>query len=624
MTIHPDDDISALEKARERLYEPGATAPTAEPLPSPDERSLPHAWESPPFLRRGKKHVRLATIFLVVSLVFFVASLGAAAFFFYHGGNLVSVDKVEITLQGPTSIAGGDTVPLSLTITNKNPVALEDTTVEVSFPPGTLSADGTSAAYPRYTESLGTIESGATVTRSIKAIIFGGEGQSLILPVSFSYGTAGSNTSFAKKASYALAVSSTPLSISVETSPETVSGKPLTFNLTVRSNATEPIENVVVTNTFPFGFTTTDSSVPLTSSGFSLGTLKPGASKKLTLTGILIGQDGEKRSFRFSVGTAKSASDPTLAVSYMTQDAPVTIVAPFITTTLSLNGDANPDPVLAPGSRQSAMVSYVNTLQTSVANAVVSIALSGSAIDYNSVQTTSGFYNSTDRTIIFSKDTDASLALMSPGASGIGSFTFSTLPAKANIVAPTITFSISVAGTRAGQTNVAESINASMTKTVKVAATVAFTASSAYSSGTLSNTGPIPPRVGAATTYTVEWGAQNRGSTIADGVVQATLPSYVSYTGKTSGTGSFFYDETSRTVRWNMGDLSQGASAQGAFQVSLIPSVSQKGSAPVLTGPATFSGHDRFAGVKIQTTADPVTTETKKDPGYSPLNATVQ
>jgi hypothetical protein len=308
----------------------------------------------------------------------------------------------------------------------------------------------------------------------------------------------------------------------------------------------------------------------------------------------------------------------------MTQDATVTITAPFINTTLALNGDTSANVVVTPGSRQSVTISYANTLATSVTNATVAISLSGSAIDYNSIQTTSGFYRSTDHTIIFSRDTDSSLAVLAPGASGIGAFTFSTLPASALTAAPTLTLTISVSGTRVGQTNVPELVSASATKTVKVATTVALRAFSRHSSGPLSNSGPIPPKANQATTYSIVLNAQDGASAIAGGTVTTILPSYVSYTNLTSGTGTFSYDSGSRTVTWSTGDLMQGASAQGVFQVSLTPSTSQKGTAPELTGPVSFSGYDRFAGVQISATAVSVTTETKADPGYVSANSVVQ
>ncbi|HEY4500799.1 MAG TPA: hypothetical protein VJI70_00840 [Candidatus Paceibacterota bacterium] len=628
MPPRPEDDVGSLEKARERLYKPMDSMQGRPSLVSSDGRALPHEWEETPLKNipehRGIRRVRLAGMFFIAAFAFFIVALGAAGYFFYFGGNSVSVDKITIDVQGPTTIAGGDIVPLSLTITNRNPVSIENATIEITFPNGTKSADGKLSSYPRYTENLGPLASGATVTRSIKAIIFGGAGQALILPASFSFGTGGSKTVFVKKTSYALAISSTPLSVSVDTLSETVSGKLLTLSLTVRSNATISLNNVVLTSAFPFGFVTSGSSLPMSGSNFLIGTLQPGESKTIILTGTLIGQDNEQRVFHFTVGTSKTASDQTLAVSYMTQDATITIAAPFITTTLALNGDTIPNIVVNPGSSQNVTISYANTLSTSVTNAMISITLSGSAVDYDSIRTENGFYRSADRTIVFSRDTDPSLATLAPGASGIGSFSFSTLPSVALAPAPTVILATSVSGTRVGQSNVPEEVSASNVRTVKVATSAVLSSSTLHSSGLLKNTGPIPPRANVATTYTIQWNVRNTGSAIADGVVNATLPNYISYTGLTAGSGSFSYDSASHTVSWNVGDIAQGVSAQGTFQVSITPSTSQKGEAPALTNGISFSGYDRFAGVQISASTEPSTTETKGDPGYIAASAIVQ
>ncbi|MHB1163331.1 MAG: COG1361 family protein [Minisyncoccota bacterium] len=616
------DEVGSLERARAALYSPATPKRARVSFSDADERALPHAWEKEkPVVHQGARHVRLASIFFGAAALFFLVSLAGAAYFFYYGSNSVSVAKISLDIQGPTTIAGGDTVPFSLIITNKNPVAIENATIEIDFPDGTRSATDVTRSYPRYIENLGTLESGATVTRSIKAVVFGAAGQTLSLPVSFSYGTGSSNAVFEKKSTYALTISSTPLSVSVDALTETVSGDPITFTLTVRSNAAVPLDNVVLTTTSPFGFSVKSSSLPLSNSTFAIGTLAPGATKQVTLTGTLTGQDSEQRVFHFTVGTSKSKQDLTPTVSYMTQDATVLITAPFITTTLSLNGDSSPNVVMSPGSLQNVSLSYTNTLPTTVTNATVSVSVAGSAIDYNSIKTTNGFYNSANHTIVFSSDTDPALASLAPGASGIGSFTFSTLSTPT--VAPVVTFSIAVSGMRVGQSNVPEQVTSSETKVAKVATTVLLS-SRASVSGPLPSSGPIPPRANQPTTYSIIWNTQNKGSAVAGGTVTATLPSYVSYTSKTSGSGAFSYDSGSRTVTWSTGDLAQGASAQGAFQVSLTPSTSQKGSMVSLTGAPAFSGYDRFAGVPVTTTALPATTETAGDPGYVPANAIVQ
>lgn len=636
MAPFPEDTTGSLEKARKRLYQPAAPAPVQELLSIPDAGTVPHAWEEKPLdaliaerpagasAGGGKRQVRAANVFFVGAFLFFLVAVGLSLSVFYMGGNAISVDKVVVAVQGPTTIASGDSVPLAITITNANAVAVQNATLEIEFPSSTRDASDVLKPYSRYSEELGILESGAQSTRSVKAALFGGAGQTVTLPISVSYSAAGSNAVFVKKATYAVTISTTPLSVTVDTIAEAVSGQTMTLALAVRSNANVPLENVVLNSLLPFGFLVKSSSLPLLNSSFLIGKLEPGASKEITLTGTLTGQEREQRLFRFTVGTAKSAQDQALAVPYMTQDASVTIVAPFIHTTLALNSDTAPNSVMKAGTVQNVSVAYTNTLPTNVTNATVSVSISGAAVDYNSIKTSNGFYRSSDHTIVFSRDTDPALALLVPNASGSGTFTFSTLPASALPPSPSITFTTSVSGTRTGQANVPEQVSSSATTVAKVATAVVFSAASLHSSGPFGTSGPIPPRAGQMTTYTVQWNARALGTALAGGVVKATLPSYVSYTGVSTDTSKFSYDTSSRTVTWNVGDLPAGATASGAFQVSLTPSTSQKGAAPTLTSPASFSGYDRFAGVQITNAADAVTTETKGDPGYIPANGTVQ
>lgn len=626
----PQDDLSLLQRARERLYSPKGFEIKPQNSLESRERSLPHEWEKEPLQAAkvlssaGPRHVRLASLFLIGASVFFVLALFIAGYLVYFGGNSVSVNNISVVMQGPTTIAGGDTVPLTLAITNRNPVTIEDAVLEIAFPEGTRNADNVLKPYPRYLETIGTLRSGETITRSIRAVVFGGAGENLELPVSLSFGAPGTNAVFVKKASYALAVSSTPLSLSVETLAETVSGKPLTVTLTVRSNAQVPLSNVVVAGALPFGFAVQSSSVPMSGSAFLLGTLNPGATKTITLSGTLSGQNSETRVFRFTLGTANTPGDTAIAVTYMTQDATVAIAAPFLTTSLSLGGKPLNNAVISAGTQQTVTLTYANTLATSITNATIAIALSGGAIDYNSIRTTTGFYRSSDRTIVFSRDTDPSFTSLAPGASGIGTFSFTTLPASSAGRSPQLSFTISVSGTRVGQANVPETVSASSVQTAKVATSVGLSALALRNSGPFTNTGPIPPRADEPTTYTIQWSLTNPGSAIGGSSVSATLPGYVTYTGKTSGNGSISYDSSARRVTWNAGDLPQGGSAQAAFQVSLTPSSSQKGSAPRLTESALFSGFDRFAGIQVSASAEALTTETSSDPGYSSTNATVQ
>lgn len=619
------EDRSTLEETRERLYAPADTPlPSRTPL-SGAKRILPHAWQNmslPEAPQVKEHHMKLASYFFIGALAFFGLSLVIAGYLLYFGGNAVSVRNITLKVEGPTTIAGGDTVPLTIAVTNRNPVELENAVLEVDFPPGTRDTENVLQSLPSYREELGTIKSGETVTRSVKAIIFGSSDTTVELPISLSYTAKGSNSTFVKKSSYPIDISSTPLSISAETIAETIAGKPFTVTLQVRSNAAVPIDDVAVLATLPFGFSLTSSSMPANGSLFSLGTLAPGESRTITLTGILDGQNGDERTLHFAVGTGKGAAGLTL--TYMKQEAKVAITAPFIETSLTLNGSPVSTATLAPGEAQSVMVGYTNTLSTNLSDATIAVAISGAAVDYDSIGTTNGYYRSSDHTVLFSRDTDPALASLAPGASGLGSFSFSTVSAEAFGRSPSVTFTISVTGTRPGQSNVPEQVTASRTYTVKAATAVTFSAASVHAGGTFANSGPIPPIADQKTTYGVVWTVQNAATAVADGVVTATLPSYVEYTGITSGQGSIVFDPKSRTVTWRVGDLAANASATTAFQVALTPSTSQKGASPTLTSEASFSGHDRFANVAVSAATDPVTTETVTEPGYTPGDGTVQ
>ncbi|HET9641677.1 MAG TPA: hypothetical protein VFP46_02415 [Candidatus Paceibacterota bacterium] len=622
----PQDDLGSLERARERLYKADAPKTERSGIRPEEQSGVPHAWQERLLARipHEERHVRVAGLFFIAAVLFFFFALIVAGYLFIFGGNAVSVDKVSIDVQGPTTISGGDTVPLSLIITNRNSATLQDATLEIDYPPGTRDASNLNQAEPNYTEKLGNIGSGASVTRTVKAVMFGNAGQSVSFPISLSYGVQGSNSTFVKKATYSLTISTTPLQVSVDTLSETVSGKPITFALTVRSNASVPLANVVLQGDFPFGFSVVSSSIPMTGSSFLLGTLSPGATKNITLVGMLSGQDREQRVFHFTVGTASGPTSSALAVNYMTQDATVAIAAPFIDTALSINGDTGTTSVIPAGAVQNVNVRYTNTLDTSVQNATVSISISGTAVDYNSIRTTSGFYRSSDHTVVFSQDTDPSLAELAPGASGVGAFSFATLPANPYGASPNVQFSVSVSGTRVGQANVPEQVAASMTRTVRVATVMSISGYATHTTGPFGNSGPVPPMADQATTYTVVLSAKDGGSPVAGGTITTTLPSYVTYMDKTSGTGTFTYNPASHLLTWNTGDLLQGGSAQGAFQVSLTPSTSQRGMAPQLTSALSFSGFDRYAGVPVKASAEAVTTETIRDPGYVPGSGQVQ
>ena len=143
---------------------------------------------------------------------------------------------------------------------------------------------------------------------------------------------------------------------------------------------------------------------------------------------------------------------------------------------------------------------------------------------------------------------------------------------------------------------------------------VSLSSHGVYSIGPFTNTGAMPPRAEAATQYTIMLAAKNGSNELADATVTMALPAYVTWTGVVSNGDTMSYNPTSREVTWQIGALAANRANDAAFQVSLLPSISQVGTVPALVSVQSLRATDRFTGTVVRESADAVTTHLPDDP----------
>jgi hypothetical protein len=630
----PEENLSSLERVRQRLY--SNQAPAQEDLASLHEKKVeqPTGWDKLKSAQTSfhieEHHMSGPARFFVAALVFFVLTASAAGAYLLYGGRSVSTNNVIVKTQGPTTIASGDTVPLLVTIDNKNPVALKDVTITITFPEGTRASDDPTKPLPNYTESLGDIQSGGHLERTIKAAVFGSEGQQIVLPITIQYKTDKSNSVFVKQTQYDVIVTTSPIALTISSLSQVSSGQSLTVDVLVKSNATTPLQNVAVSAEYPFGFalSATDPK-PVTGSLFYIGTLAPGEQKRISISGVVSGENQDDRIFAFTGGTLSSPTSPTLATSYTRKEADIKLTKPFLTTTLTVNHDSTDNPVILSGVPVQATVTWINNLASQITNAQVQIALSGEALDMTSVIAGTGFYRSSDNTILFNYQTNQSLASLQPGDTGQGNFSFTTKKGSALTALrnPSISMKISIAGKRVSETNVPEVVTSTITRVIKIGTNLALSSRAVRTIGGISNTGPWPPVPNQETTYTVQYTLTNSVNSVAGATVVATLPPYVRYTAQVvPNDGTLTYDDTNHTVTWNAGDLPAGTQTPKtlSFQIALMPSLSQQGQVVPLLTDQKISGTDRFTGKVIQGTVNDITTQITADPAYTDIKGKVK
>lgn len=628
----PKEENGALEKLREKLYDPDASVDLTKGKLTGAPAPVARGWEAAPKTPLPPPaHARLPlpVKFFIGALIFCAVTGLATGAYLIFGGRSISADNVDILVVGPTTAASGEAISLLITVQNRNPVPIDVQDLGIDFPVGTRDADAIDTELTHQSIELGTIEPGDGETRTIRATLFGSENQTLSIPIRVEYETEGSNAVFVSTKTYEITITTSPLSINTTSVTETSAGQSVTFSLAVRANATDDLENVAVEAQYPFGFTVTNTSIDSRNSGtfFALGTLKAGEERRFTVTGTLAGATDDIRVFRWGTGLMDAPDAGRIAIPYANAVSEIALKRPFLDVALAINNDPSAKPVIKAGDPILGLLTWKNTLASSILDGKITVKLSGSALDPAAVGSGSGFYQSADLSILFDRDTAQSLRELESGDTGTGTFFFASKDTKdmGSMQRPEITITVSVAGRRIGETGVPENLTSTLTRTVKIGTELTLASKVQHDSGPFNNTGPLPPVAGQKTTYTVVLAVDNSVNEVAGATATMTLPSYVRFTGLVSPTDSgLTYSDTTRTVNWNIGSVAAHGGKEVAFQVELSASLSQQDSSPILVSPQKLTGTDRFTQTAVGMTAGALTIEPTGDPGYQLSDGQVQ
>ncbi|MBI4128801.1 MAG: hypothetical protein HY460_02005 [Parcubacteria group bacterium] len=146
----------------------------------------------------------------------------------------------------------------------------------------------------------------------------------------------------------------------------------------------------------------------------------------------------------------------------------------------------------------------------------------------------------------------------------------------------------------------------------------------------IENSGPIPPRVGQTTTYTVTWQIANLTNDLEGARVRAALPPSVEWNNTfVPSSARISFNPSLQEVVWEIGDIPAHTgkfrpALTASFQIGITPSEAHVGKtpdllfAPVLEAVDTFTKEERIREGKS------ATTYTRDDPTIAPKDGIVQ
>lgn len=566
--------------------------------------------------------------------------------FFYLGSR---GQEAKVVINGRDRIDSGEVVSLSVSFKNTSSVALLDTDLAIILPSGSkIIESGLEKDAPaRILKRVGRMEKGEEQVFEISVRMFGKERENKIVEAVLLYQPEGIRARFSAKTTKDFLIQHVPLAISWE-APETVTqGQEVELKITYSSDAQSPLDNLSFRIDYPPGFSliSSEPKADLANNIWRIGTLNPRQEGKITLRGKINGSPGETKTFKGGLGVLSQPAENWTIYSDSVQDlriaeSPLTVqalaegnrvylISPGEVINFSLNYRNNSDLTLKNVSLRVYLESFPSSPSTDTAALDFPPNSGSTLIDLSSLNIDNGgVYDSRDGSIAWGPNTTDGLKELSPGAEGKVGFAVRTkesFPIRTqsdrNLVLRlrTVIDSASVPEELSGT-----KVSSEDRLDLKTKSKISFSAKSFYRNLAIPNTGPLPPKVGFKTSYTVSYELRNFSNDLNGVEMKSKIPPNVKWENIISPTGvKITYNQSSGEVTWSAGRVPAGTGILGtaltaAFQVSIVPAESDVGNPMTLLGPSTLTGRDEFAGEDVKAEANPVTTELREDTGASP------
>lgn len=595
--------------------------PTSEGVPEIAEVLTPQPPEKMQRLEKSKKHFPWGWLIGIVAVL---AAASVAGFFFFNREKEFGNTNVQLTIKPIASVVSGSTMSITIEYQNLEPIDLARAELAVEYPEGFTYVSSDPATTSQYQNDfvLGTIRSGQSGSVTITGTLLGAVGVSRDFSATLSFTPSNFNSVFQQRSTATATITSSILGLTLAGPTQLAPNGAGTWTVTYENTSDRDLSNVQLTATYPDGLTVT-SVTPAAqerSAVWKFSTIKKGAKATLTINGTVTGSIGDTLPLKMSAGLVTSTNTVELQNE---QTLLVIIVKTGVTTAVVVNGSSDPLTV-SPGETLNYSVRVTNASDIELPNTTVTVTLDGVGLDITKLANDSKA-KVTGNVLTWTKDQLAALANLTPNQAVTLSFAVGT-KTQITVAAdtdrdPNVRATIAVTSP-ALVTTTNTAAQPSTVVLTKLSTALSLKAEARYynTDGQAVGSGPIPPKVGATTTYRVVWTVTNTSSDATSFVVSARLPNTTLWTGKnlSRDAGDLVFDADSRTVRWTINTVPAATGGRlsaltASFDISITPSTDQIGAVPILIETATATATDSYTGVTLTSPASTLTTELPTD-----------
>lgn len=549
-----------------------------------------------------------AVVFFVVSVVFAFVAVKLQS-------NRISGDRIDIDIVTRAFVDGGEELPVTVTIKNRNVLPLRGATLFLEYP----GRGGEDDIVSRVVE-IGQIAKDEKVEQGFTVALFGEPGQDVDLTARLEYTVPDSTSTFQTYAETPVTIKSTPLLVTLDTPTTILSGQVTEFSITVSPQTDEILTDMVLEVEYPSGFEFQESSVvpaPGSDSRWKFPLLAPGEKITIQVIGSFDGFAGDEASLKAYVGNLDPATGG-IAATYHAAAQILRFAEPFMDTQLVVNGQEFVDVATAAGGQNlNVKLVWDQLLDEPLYDVQLAVWIDGNVFNRGSVEPGEGFYDSASGLIVWNKTVMDGLDRVKAGDHDSFDFQIGTYPLVGGgsqvIRDPEISIRVDVLGTNSDGEVL--SIENATILPVRFHSGLTLGAENEFYGSVIANSGPMPPRANFETTYTIVWEVRNSSNRLRDAVVTTKLPIYVDWKNVVVPGGSgVSYDANSRTVSWDLGTVEPAigyttAPEKVSFQISVRPSQTHIGQVVQTTGDVVLQATDIFTETALEVKKPPHTTK---------------
>ncbi|HLC49791.1 MAG TPA: hypothetical protein VJI96_05405 [Candidatus Andersenbacteria bacterium] len=559
----------------------------------------------------------IRTALIITALVIFVG--GVSLTIWYRGTQQVKQSQLALTIGSPERFTAGGIVTYTVDVTNNSNVDWGTVDVTFTTPEGFFYESSTpagQASEQNITASLGELLSKKSVSFTVTGRLIGEEGATALARAEVAI----SPKNFPKEKIVQSQTAKTllaaiPLEVSVEAGKSAAVGERIAAIIHIRNLSSAPIEGAVLKLTPAPGMqlaiedTGFSADFSVIDSFWRLPVIQPLDEVVRYSVLYVSGNSGDQRQLDIAVLQEQKKKTFTLReISHV-----ISLISSQLTVAQTFNKNESGKLTVSAGDRVDGVIAYKNTGGGGLTDAIVKVKFEGTGLDASTIKLNSGAYDPISNTITWTASSVPALARILPGTGGQIAYSFNMLPYDKFPLAPNGKNQQLIATATLDSPDLPKptgEIRQVISDRFFLPVTTSFLLGSDafYDDGRLgiTSTGPLPPKVGEQTTYTLRIRMGSSLNDIEQAKVVIVLPDGVSYTDTMYKTaGDIDFNSRTNTFVWTM-PLLEGLVGRAVplqelhMQIAITPGANVRGQIVQFVKSIDVVGIDSFTDQQVK------------------------